>query len=66
MRSIFSPPPTRIAAILLLLTLCVSLHRVEAHTDLKYQLPPKAIADLVDTRPTPAVDVSPKFRTSEI
>lgn len=32
---------------------------VEAQTGLKYQLPPKAIIDLVDVRPTPAVEVSP-------
>lgn len=33
---------------------------IDAQTDLKYQLPPKAIIDLVDTRPTPMVEVSPK------
>ena len=61
MRSIPSTPLSRLAAVLLLLTPCVVyLHRAEAQADLKYQLPPKAIVDLVDTRPTPVVDVSPK------
>lgn len=31
-----------------------------AQTSLKYQEPPKALMDLVDTRPTPNVEVSPK------
>jgi hypothetical protein len=31
-----------------------------AQTSLKYQEPPKALVDLVDTRPTPNVEVSPK------
>ena len=31
-----------------------------AQTNLKYQEPPKAMIDLVDTRPTPSVEVSPK------
>ena len=44
------------AAFLLFLP-AVSTH---AQTDVKYQLPPKAIVDLVDSRPTPMVDVSPK------
>src|SRR5271165_2965694 len=33
---------------------------MQAQTSLKYQEPPKAIVDLVDTRPTPTVEVSPK------
>jgi len=33
---------------------------IHAQTNLKYQEPPKAIIDLVDTRPTPQVEVSPK------
>ena len=33
---------------------------LQAQTNLKYQEPPKAIVDLVDTKPTPAVEVSPK------
>src|SRR3984957_11359211 len=36
---------------------------VEAQTALKYQEPPKAIAELVDVRPTPIVDVSPRDQT---
>jgi len=32
----------------------------QAQTSLKYQEPPKAIVDLVDTRPTPMVEVSSK------
>ena len=31
-----------------------------AQTDMNYQEPPKAIVDLVDRRPTPLVDVSPR------
>ena len=38
----------------------LGLHAIQAQTDLKYQVPPKAIVDLVDTKPTPAVEVSPK------
>ena len=61
MRSVFPTPATRLATVLFLLTVCVvSLRPAQAQTDLKYQLPPKAIVDLVDTRPTPVVDVSPK------
>jgi dipeptidyl aminopeptidase/acylaminoacyl peptidase len=37
-------------------TFCV----VEAQTPLKYQEPPKAIVQLVDVRPTPDVEVSPR------
>jgi dipeptidyl aminopeptidase/acylaminoacyl peptidase len=44
------------ATVLLSLSLCP----MQAQTDLKYQEPPKAIVDLVDTRPTPNVEVSPK------
>jgi hypothetical protein len=33
--------------------------RVLAQTNLNYQRPPKAIVDLVDTLPTPYVEVSP-------
>jgi hypothetical protein len=44
------------ATVLLLLSFC----QIQAQTDLKYQEPPKAIVELVDTRPTPSVEVSPK------
>jgi dipeptidyl aminopeptidase/acylaminoacyl peptidase len=36
---------------------------VEAQTSLKYQEPPKAIIDLVNARPTPTVEVSPRYRS---
>jgi dipeptidyl aminopeptidase/acylaminoacyl peptidase len=36
-----------------------SLTSAAAQTNLKYQLPPKAIIDLVDTKPTPEVQLSP-------
>ncbi|HUO17928.1 MAG TPA: prolyl oligopeptidase family serine peptidase [Verrucomicrobiae bacterium] len=35
---------------------------LRSQTSLNYQEPPKAIVELVDTRPTPMVDVSPKDR----
>ena len=60
MRSIFFIPSARLAAVLISLAVLTCIHRAEGQTDLKYQLPPKAIVDLVDTRPTPAVAVSPK------
>jgi dipeptidyl aminopeptidase/acylaminoacyl peptidase len=46
-----------LSAAFLIFILTVSTH---AQTDLQYQLPPKAIVDLVDSRPTPTVEVSPK------
>src|SRR5580658_10058378 len=36
---------------------------VEAQTSLKYQEPPNAIIDLVNARPTPTVEVSPRYRS---
>lgn len=38
---------------------------IHAQTNLKYQEPPKAIVDLVDTKPTPAVEVSPKDKSGK-
>jgi hypothetical protein len=38
----------------------LAVAQLPAQTSLKYQEPPKAIVDLVDTRPTPSVEVSPK------
>ncbi len=38
---------------------------VQAQTSLKYQEPPKAIVDLVDARPTPSVEVSPKDKAGK-
>src|SRR6202007_3071695 len=37
----------------------LSLSPAVAQTNLKYQLPPKSIVDLVDTKPTPEVQLSP-------
>lgn len=36
-----------------------------AQSGLKYQQPPKPIIDLVDTRPTPAVEISPKDKAGK-
>jgi dipeptidyl aminopeptidase/acylaminoacyl peptidase len=38
---------------------------VQAQTDLNYQVPPKAIVDLVDVKPTPMVELSPKDKTGK-
>ena len=46
-----------------MLTAAVIVPAVCAQTNLKYQEPPKAIIDLVDTKPTPAVEVSPKDKS---
>jgi dipeptidyl aminopeptidase/acylaminoacyl peptidase len=43
-------------AVLLSSTFC----GLQAQTSLKYQMPPQAIVDLVDTRPTPNIEVSPQ------
>ncbi len=43
----------------------LTLWTVQAQTNLKYQEPPKAILDLVDTRPTPSVDVSPADKSGK-
>ncbi|MBA0086068.1 MAG: hypothetical protein HRJ53_13800, partial [Acidobacteria bacterium Pan2503] len=40
-----------------ILAFAVSFTR--AQSNLKYQLPPKAIVDIVDARPTPGVKLSP-------
>ena len=47
---------------LLTLPLVAALH---GQTNLKYQEPPKAIIDLVDTHPTPVVEVSPKDKSGK-
>ncbi len=52
-----------IAAMVVLFALAFS--RVEAQTSFKYQVPPKAIVDLVDTRPTPNIEISPKDETGK-
>ena len=55
MRSIFA------ATISISAALYVSVFfQAQAQADLKYQEPPKVIVDLVDTKPTPNVEVSPK------
>ena len=46
----------RLAAVVLLI---VGAHELQAQAILTYQVPPKGIVDLVDTRPTPNVDLSP-------
>jgi len=56
MRSI----PVRAVAILAAILLCSAFCDIHAQTSLQYQKPPQAIVDLVDTRPTPNVEVSPK------
>lgn len=45
-----------IAAVLVFSTVST----LQSQADLKYQQPPQAIIDLVDTRPTPAIELSPK------
>ncbi len=39
--------------------------RSQAQTNLKYQEPPRAIVQLVDTRPTPVVEVSPRDKAGK-
>lgn len=56
MRMIHARALAGATAVLLSLSWCP----IQAQTNLKYQVPPKAIVDLVDTRPTPNVEVSPK------
>jgi dipeptidyl aminopeptidase/acylaminoacyl peptidase len=45
--------------------LVLAVSSARAQTSLQYQLPPKAIVDLVDTTPTPAVSLSPAGAKSE-
>jgi dipeptidyl aminopeptidase/acylaminoacyl peptidase len=47
-------------AALILFFLFASFYGSQAQTSLPYQKPPQAIIDLVDTRPTPGVEASPK------
>ena len=56
MRSIL----VRSFAVLISILLASSFCGIQAQTSLPYQKPPQAIVDLVDTRPTPMIDVSPK------
>ena len=48
----------KVRLVLVALLLAIA-HASQAQEILTYQVPPKAIVDLVDTRPTPSVDVSP-------
>jgi dipeptidyl aminopeptidase/acylaminoacyl peptidase len=59
MRSVASRAFTALTAVLF----CSAFHCVQAQTSLQYQKPPQAIVDLVDTRPTPNVEVSPRDST---
>jgi dipeptidyl aminopeptidase/acylaminoacyl peptidase len=56
MRSI----PVRATAVLVAVVLASAFCCMQAQTSLQYQKPPQAIVDLVDTRPTPNVEVSPR------
>ena len=58
----FSACACALATTILVLPLVPAVH---AQTNLKYQEPPEAIIGLVDTRPTPAVEVSPKDRSGK-
>jgi len=55
MRSIFARKMVATAVVFL-----PAFCKVQAQTSLNYQKPPKAIVDLVDTRPTPNIKVSPR------
>jgi dipeptidyl aminopeptidase/acylaminoacyl peptidase len=56
MRSIPARAFVALTAVLISLAFC----GVHAQISLQYQKPPQAIVDLIDTRPTPSVDVSPR------
>src|SRR5271169_1087760 len=56
MRSI----PVRAITVLVAVVLASAFCCIQAQTSLQYQKPPQAIVDLVDTRPTPNLEVSPK------
>lgn len=56
MRSIHVRSIAVLAAVVLASAFC----GIQAQTSVQYQKPPQAIVDLVDTRPTPNVEVSPK------
>lgn len=51
----------RVSATVIAVLIAVAL--ADSQTSLKYQEPPKAIIDLVDTAPTPAVELSPKDKS---
>ena len=56
---------TRTIACVAALLASSALYTARAQTNLKYQEPPKAIVELVDTRPTPIVDVSPADKSGK-
>jgi dipeptidyl aminopeptidase/acylaminoacyl peptidase len=55
--------PVRRFAALSAILLGSLFSNIQAQTSLQYQKPPQAIIDLVDTRPTPRVEVSPQDST---
>jgi len=57
---LFSAGVRALATTVWILPLAAALH---AQTSLKYQEPSRAIIDLVDTRPTPLVEVSPRDKS---
>jgi dipeptidyl aminopeptidase/acylaminoacyl peptidase len=61
MRSILA----RKKAVLIALFLSSAMGELHAQTAMNYQKPPQAIIDLVDTRPTPTVAVSPKDKAGK-
>ena len=50
----------RSIAVLVAVVVAFAFCGIHAQTSLQYQKPPQSIIDLVDTRPTPNVEVSPK------
>jgi dipeptidyl aminopeptidase/acylaminoacyl peptidase len=50
----------RTIAVLVAVVIASAFCCIQAQTSLQYQKPPQAIVDLVDTRPTPNVEVSPR------
>lgn len=57
----------RFAQVSLFLSLSISVVSVvpaHAQTSLQYQLPPKAIVDLIDAAPTPGISLSPRVSAS--
>lgn len=49
---------------LFVLFCCAAVAPAQAQTNLQYQLPPKAIVDLIDAAPTPGVSLSPQANGS--
>src|SRR5271165_5355846 len=53
----------RLAAVLFAVVFVLLIPAARAQTNLQYQLPPKAIIDIVDALPTPGVELSPASDT---